>query len=900
MSSPTLHAQHGAHVGAVLADFTVAVAESQDCDARPMSILNGETSLPPSVVLGELAGEPFTVDLCGPPSLRGSGMTWPPSAQVHPEMGCARFPISLAWALLDYGTHGSWKWQVSDTRTASCEPADAIASVVQTALARNEAYADIQALSLVVPNTIDVEAQDRILRALSLRQADAQLLWRPVAAALAWVREHGMAVLDKGSARNRAAYVPLGLLWVVHLGLDAFEATQLELIPWDHKGAQLLLPARRLPSLPTLYGAGTEWAERFAEQSQRSEGDAVGATWNLLWTTNWFEQVINRLSTQSQNAAASRPNLILHGPDVIDRGITAAHALLEQLSGAQPNPRASPSKMTQSRRRFAPLDGPFIQRSLGIAVPEVSFEDWIAKLKTCARTDLPTLGVVGTGAFAGLPVGDGTLCEFIVRQAGGMTAGTRTMIDSSSTILGCGAAIHAERRRASLPSYLDVLPKLELLIVRSGEPAFEDILRIEAPYVLGGQERAFEPANLGLRVRREERSLTLSVWREGHESVREVRVDFPRQITRDTPVSLKVKMTPGQGNPRIEVRPDIAQVFGGRRVYLDWARANDTGRTKEEELTTVPRTNPPLEPRLASLTSWKGGGLWEIASAKVEIEQFLIDLPRLRGTRFETSIKNVIELLQKKDGEYTQGRIPEHATVVSSDGCIHSAAQETELFDRFVITLDALLGSAKYSDHRDKIVRALGYCSADTPALHSVLSSVLCHRSQIEGHHLVALGNCLREPSEIALLARAMLANLQGDKPRAPNDWMRALCRVLQYRDKATDEIASDTCETISECCLRYLRQQITEGKANYKYRHASICIVYLLRRRRRDDGYLDPDSPLAERIKSTFRQAIARFKSGHLEAVRGFVNLPHVTQMMIEYIDRKGKGRLIGFSVGE
>ncbi len=899
MSPPPLCTEGMACVGVALTDFTVAVAASGGGHTRPISIANDQVCFPPSVILGELAGEPTTVDFCGPPSLRGSGLAWPPSARIDPAAGTARFPISLAWPLLDYKTHSSWTWRVSGERTVLCEPAEAIASVLQAGLARANGASAAQALSIVVPNTIDVEAQDRLLRAMSLRHTNAQLLWRPIAAALAWITEHGAAVLNTGSARKRTAYTPLGLIWVVHLGLDGFEATQLELIPWEHRGLELLLPARRLPVLPTLYGAGLEWVEWLSEQAQEASGDPAGAAWNLMWTTNWFEQIIRRSCRHTDNAASACPHLMLHDADVIDRGVVNIRTLLDAFTRTRGQLSTYTSSATRIRRNFAPLDGPFSQEKLGRSVVTTSLGKWVDELRKLARTDLPVLGIVGTGAFAGLSYGDATFCELIVRLVGNTERIPRACIDSTSTILSCGAAIYSERCKSEIPAYLDVLPKLELLIVRSGEPVFEDILRVEAPYVLGGQERVYEPTDLGLHVRREERSLTLPVWREGHDFVRDVDVEFPNQILRDTPVQLQVRITPGQGNPRIEVKPEIAHLFGGRRVYLDWARAHDTGQTKEEELARVPRTNPPLEPRLASLDAWRGGW-WQSTSARAEVVRFLSDLPRLSGPRFAERIDGLIKVVRDKDPVFARQRIPEHATAVSSDGCIHPLGADAGQFDQFVQALDGCLGSSKFSDYEDKIVRTLGYCSASTPRLRRLLTSIIGHPSRIESHHLVGVGNCLRDPDECSLLAEAMLANLRSTKPKAPNDWMRAMCRILQYRDKAASVTASQTCAALSECCLRYLRQQVSEGKAKFLYRHASLCIVYLLRRRRWDDGYLDPGSPLAKQIKSTFREAITRFQSDRLVAIEGFVNLPHVTQMMIDYIDRKGKGRLVGFAVGE
>ena len=127
-----------------------------------------------------------------------------------------------------------------------------------------------------------------------------------------------------------------------------------------------------------------------------------------------------------------------------------------------------------------------------------------------------------------------------------------------------------------------MMPGLESLIVLQGEPVWQDLLGAAGQFVQGGKELRVTPKDLNLVVRKEESDLTLSVWREGHETVREVKVEFPEAITSSASVNLEIRMTPGQGNPRVEVKPDDSRVFGGRRVYLDWRRTDDSGRTRQQ------------------------------------------------------------------------------------------------------------------------------------------------------------------------------------------------------------------------------------------------------------------------------------------------------------------------------
>ena len=77
-------------------------------------------------------------------------------------------------------------------------------------------------------------------------------------------------------------------------------------------------------------------------------------------------------------------------------------------------------------------------------------------------------------------------------------------------------------------------------------------------------------------------------------------------------------------------------------------------------------------------------------------------------------------------------------------------------------------------------------------------------------------------------------------------------------------------------------------------FRTACMVIVYTLRRRDFDDTFLPPESELANWVKEEFRQARADSKSRKLRLMGGAVNLPAQLQLIIDYVDRKGKGQLL------
>ena len=140
-----------------------------------------------------------------------------------------------------------------------------------------------------------------------------------------------------------------------------------------------------------------------------------------------------------------------------------------------------------------------------------------------------------------------------------------------------------------------------------------------------------------------------------------------------------------------------------------------------------------------------------------------------------------------------------------------------------------------------------------------------------------------------------MLENFKTKKPKCPSDWMRALCRILAYREHATKNISSEVCEDIAIECFGFVKHQIrADREAKIIYRHGSLCIAYLLRRRRYDPKYMDPVADFGRRVKAFFEKTIEDMNNNRVRCLGGFVNLPRVTQIIVDYIDRRGKERLL------
>lgn len=889
-------------LGVAVFDTTAAACVDRHGTLSPLDMYSSAVPVPPAAIYSELPGGRLSVDLTPPFDVRGSGLRWPISARVERKRGCARFPVSSAWALCDHVDSERWQWRISDQRTASYAPVEALSDIVDQVLRYLRKRGDSQPITLAVPNTLDAETQDALLRALANRGVEAFLLWRPVASALAWVKRFGDTLC---TTTNEEINQPIGIVLALHLGLDAFELACIELHIREFDGVPFVLPARSLPSVRTLYGEGLAWAEYLASFATGSYDSDGMAAWNLLWTTPWFERLMNKLRRAEDASCDSLTHGTMHDGRSVPQGIASYRALFQALvDGQLTRNQRSAKALTDLRTSWAPLVGPFRQDRLAAAYPKSRALTWLSSETGAIRLKAPVLGYVATGCFAAAMVGESSLADTLIKPLVNKRTPIQAAVEgfdcSVGGLLAEGCAICEGRRRRRIPPYLDTLPQLESLLVRTGEPAWEDLLGAKHRYVNGGETWKYRPSNLGLYVQREERDLRLSVWREGHETVREVIVALPGSVSEDTPVGLSIQMVPGQGNARIEVTPENADVFGGRRVYIDWACAKDTGQTRQQVLDDEPRTNPPLEPRGASLAAWCGAYWTSLGGSRAVLQENLPSISRVGAASLARQLNEVRKQLWRTDPDEKRKSPPDHYTSVSSDGNLAQNAPDPRLLETLIEVLDKQLASASSGEAFEEIVRTLGYCSANSPNLMDILTRAIETRRKISDYHLVAIGNCLRKPQEIARFMQITVECIKDGKLPERNEWLKALARLLQYREDAVQDIPSSACGLVSAFCLDILREQIENGSAKFLYRNASLCIVYLLRRRKYDGQYMEPTEKLAREAKTVFRSAIEAHRAGRLEVIGGIVDLPLLTQMMVDYVDRKGRGRLRGLAIVE
>ena len=460
---------------------------------------------------------------------------------------------------------------------------------------------------------------------------------------------------------------------------------------------------------------------------------------------------------------------------------------------------------------------------------------------------------------------------------------------NGGSLLAEGALTSARRRQNGDPTYLDTLPKVSTILNVRGEPSWHNLLADEHEWVLGGETWRLGQASFRYQIDRGQRELELVVHREGARTCRKVAIKFDGATTEPCPVELNVEMEPGQGNPRIEVVPENRRLFRGRRLQLDWNLATDTQRTPEEEIDAVPRAFPPAEPRGSSRWQWQDRTIPDPALRSLGLRSVVVDYLAAphRWTRraSESETPRNLRLLRKW---FRWPRPHELETTVSSEGRVSGAEVDQQLLHRFILALVAEIPRADQPTRRE-LLFVLGATSTGLATALALLRAELAAADRSPTIHdrraiVFACGNCFRAAEDCELLYR------RWDRLTHPDyvDAEALACLVL-YRESALEQVETQRIESwLGKLCLM-LNSRPRSRHIPLPLSRAALAIGCLMRRRIWDSSLLTPGTPIHERVKTAVSMAMGRIVPSTPAAKRAIGYL----QLVVDYIDRRGSGRL-------
>jgi hypothetical protein len=485
-----------------------------------------------------------------------SGIGWPPEADIDVRAGSRRVPVSIAWRTLIDARDRTSYWS---TGNGLSFPVPSILS--RHALDLLEA-ADIDPkrdrVVLAIPNDLEETGQEGLIGEMKgFGFTNFELIWRPVAAALAWLDGVQKEILNDRKDDDT--------LLVVHVGPDAVEFVSFHLrerLTGD--GRRFVIPLRDVPTR-RMHVCGCDWAFGLVEKAVSGSID-LGAAWQVF---SAFPEVWETLAQREPSSQGSPrvwhcgDSWRLWEPDAnLGEVMWKVPAKIPQLflewyTGCCHLKRKSPL-MSQSWRGF-------LQEGVQKAMEEV---------KGRVRGMILSGPIASTDPSSWLSPLYGLLRQkgldpvvFAQPVVGALWSPVKDR-DAVSE----GAAIYGRRRTKDEPTYLDTLPPLDLLAAQRGQYEWRSL--VDATECEGGKPYTKElPGKFNLP--KHSRRLAIYLRKGGEGGLRKATINFPNAPEQDVLLDTFVTMTPASGRAQVELRPVNPEFLGGRRVFLDYSQMEE-------------------------------------------------------------------------------------------------------------------------------------------------------------------------------------------------------------------------------------------------------------------------------------------------------------------------------------
>jgi hypothetical protein len=429
-----------------------------------------------------------------------------------------------------------------------------------------------------------------------------------------------------------------------------------------------------------------------------------------------------------------------------------------------------------------------------------------------------------------------------------------------------GSCLFAWRLAQGWPTYLDVLPSLELFTTnRYREPQWFSVIPADFE-VAGGQEYVRRLPRIRA-VRAGTGKLENWLRRSNEPGLRKHTIELARAASSEVPVDLQVNAKSAGGFARLEVSPTDGQsdIFGdNHHLLLNWLEM--------ERQDAMPSGFPP-----GTKFGWPDTG--ELFGHRPAFQEFLrygIDYCR----DGDIGTLAVLESVATKPTPVTSLDRPDHRTGVESGTiplrslpCFGSGSpcrffeggtpnqRELEDLERISTTLsrelDRLKSSKLAHDKRRTrlLVRILGRMGSHSPsAFVNFIAANL--KPRMDANSLFAVGRVFRSSQQANLFFETVRLKAEMGHPlKAP--WLRVLDYLLFQRSNILESTAREDLEVAMKLSLASLQSELEAEKFKVKFGLAVRAIARLLRARRHYSDFASsisesgPERSLARKIKT-------------------------------------------------
>lgn len=792
------------------------------------------------------------------------GYAWPPEARFEPDNGLRRLPISIAWHLLVAATDRRILWRAGE----SIPLANVIADHVMSFLPEG-----IRDIVLAIPNDLHEFGQQALISVLKRRGCKPTLLWRPVAAAISWCNRlpavEAKAMLEKDDS-----------LIVIHLGADNFEFVPLRLRKIERNGIKYVVPLRTRPRQRKSYGG-------------------------IFILSSAAELLIQKLYGNKDHAAIWQAFALFPELWKMAKGESEYNENNEKIIYVKNTwNRWKPQEYLYNALHDAQLKSEWLEEliakcsdiDLSKTLPEEkSLTEYVREslqgtLKQCHGD---VVGAIITGDLEHLPANSSqSLKDIIFEELEKIgleyinlsePAGNYIFypVDTDVDLIAEGCLIYHDRISKNLPTYLDTLPKLDLLAKIHGRHQWCHLITTDDDDTVEGGSIYENEIKGRFAVDEGKAEIDFYLRREDPNKFKKLPFSLPEKAPNQIGLELKIKMRPAQGFASVEVIPSEAKAFGSEHLYLDWSRM------KPSEL---PKEGIGLPPTFRVKTH---PNVYHAVKSKLE-DYLQTNINDHNYGQVILQLKDEISRARSvlwNNGDNTGYRI------VNENGNL-SGGIYTTVLSNVISKIDNEIGNflarqmtGKNSQNFKCLIQISTWLFAGAPEncyayLRQMLKSEKINAPVNVVH---GAGRSFFQNEDIKLFFDVAVDRIK-DNPLGTNNWVLAISRILQHRDDAPKCLKRDHALFLAKFACDRMNSQIKEDHIEGPriFYNAAHLFLYLLRWRTIGNFMVEGEEyELGQQAKSILKNAAE---------LTGNIQIQGILKEIAKYIEYEGDTIITGF----
>ncbi|WP_347274612.1 hypothetical protein [Candidatus Kuenenia sp.] len=746
------------------------------------------------------------------------GFHWPPGASIL-EGHLRRVPVPWAWRLLVDAKDKFARWNVGSG--VSFNVSKILAEHIAGRLGDYGKNADY--VVVAIPNHLDEFGQEALIKDITslgiVGEKKPYLLWRPVAAALAW--------LDKVQDQFEKPIYPEDFILVVHIGPDCFEFTTFRLREKYHNGKRFVIPLREQPKVEISL-CGCDWGMELIQHI--FEKDDLNTLWQVfinspvIWETlaqrPWNKEKLPILLNRKKSENPWEWDLWEPEESLRDK--------IWQLEARVSRCLEELTKGNCSHRRSV------LSYNLWQELLEKGVLDSLNNHK-----DGKLRGVILSGPLASInPVSwfkdiihileSRGLCALITQEAKLDQIWAPSL---NEDIVSEGAYIYGKRLSCGEPAYLDTLTQLYTLANKRGKQVWVPLLKkLE---IEGGKphqdkiEKIFS-LNCGGKF------LNVLLKKGDSKLFKKTQFHFPYTPLRDMPLDMNICVASAGGLAQVELVPEEKEFLGGARIFLDYNSMEDT------DVLPVPKLGFPPKVLIIHVDKKDSKILQNNNFQKIcnDFHQKGVYHPDYYRYvhRLRDELRKPISI-SGNSGNWISCRI------VNQNGKTGTSGGQriiNKISKRLGDDLDiAVSGKLDSSIERVICSAATWLFGAASPKIYNYLRETLEKEIVISRHIIDGAGRCFKEDDDIKLFFR-----VAARQPQFNIHWMHAIWRILSLREDAPDIMERSHAEKFVKEALRVMETEASNNRYLNKFFQTVRMFLYVLRFRIKEPNFLSYNSP--------------------------------------------------------